>query len=107
MVDEHKSKNWKGNLIVPILGLIVIPALVIILFWLLDIQLAKKNINLLYSINNHRKEITSTSIGLYILFALKTMKLWTMPKPKKEKYIRTATMVNRRGAKKILCYMSN
>ena len=84
MVDEHKSKNWKGNLIVPILGLIVIPAIVIILFWLLDIQLAKKNINLFYSINNHRKEITSTSIGLYILFALKTMKLWTMPKPKKK-----------------------
>ncbi len=82
MKTYKNSNSWKGNFIVPILGVIVIPIIVIMLFWILDIEL-KGNSNLFKSISFHRKEILSTSIGFYILFVLTTLKLWTMPKPKK------------------------
>lgn len=85
MNKEQNSKNWKGNIIIPILGFIVIPIVVIMLFWMLDIQITKEEVSIFTSISHYSKEIVSTSIGLYILFCLKTMRFWIMPSPKKTK----------------------
>lgn len=82
-MKNEDFKNWKGNLAGVLFGFIIVPVVVVIFFWILDIQFADNKITFFQSITEHKREIITTSFALYILAGYGVMKLWSIKKPKK------------------------
>lgn len=82
-MDKKQFKNWKGNLIAIIIGIALIPILIILLFWFLDIQFINRHISIISTMFNHQREIISCSFAIYILAVYGILKFWTIKKPKK------------------------